>query len=57
MLALLIGLALWRERATIDAGWAAFVFYKLTFVYNWFGWGQFAQSAAQMPLQGTGHLV
>jgi peptidoglycan/LPS O-acetylase OafA/YrhL len=56
-LALLIALSLWRDRATIDARWAEFVFYKLTFVYNLFGWGQFAQSAAQMPLHGTGHVV
>jgi peptidoglycan/LPS O-acetylase OafA/YrhL len=57
MLSLLIALSLWRDRAMIDARWAEFVFYELTFVYNLFGFGQFAQSATQMPLGGTGHLV
>jgi peptidoglycan/LPS O-acetylase OafA/YrhL len=57
MLALLIALSLWRDRATIDLRWAEFVFYKLTFVYNLFGFSQYAPSAALMPLQGTGHLV
>jgi peptidoglycan/LPS O-acetylase OafA/YrhL len=57
MLALLIALSLWRDHATIDQGWAKFIFYKLTFVYNLFGFSQYATSAAEMPLGGTGHLV
>jgi peptidoglycan/LPS O-acetylase OafA/YrhL len=57
MLALLIALSLWRDRASIDLNWAKFVFYKLTFTYNLFGSSHYPQSAAQMPLQGTGNLV
>lgn len=57
MLSLLVALSVWRDHAKIDARWAEFIFYKLTFVYNLFGFSQYAPSAAQMPLEGTGHLV
>jgi peptidoglycan/LPS O-acetylase OafA/YrhL len=57
MLALLIALSLWRDGVSVEPAWAKFVFYKLTFVYNLFGFSHYALSSAQMPLEGTGHLV
>jgi peptidoglycan/LPS O-acetylase OafA/YrhL len=52
-LALLLAASLIREPVTQK--WIEFVFYKLTFVYNWFGTTQLATSTAAMPLRGTGN--
>ncbi len=39
----------------LDANLWEFVFYKITFVYNWFGPPLLAQSMSHMPLSGTGN--
>ncbi len=52
-LALLLGASLLREPVT--SKWLEFVFYKVNFVYNWFGTNQLATSVAAMPLRGTGN--
>jgi peptidoglycan/LPS O-acetylase OafA/YrhL len=41
-------------RDPINAKWAEFVFYKLTFVFHLFGRDHVAAIVRQMPLQGTG---
>jgi peptidoglycan/LPS O-acetylase OafA/YrhL len=51
-MALLLGLSLLRD--PITPKWFEYVFYKVTFVYNWFGVMQ-NYDAAHMPLHGTGH--
>lgn len=50
---LLVSCSLLKDRIT--AKWLEFVFYDLTFVYNFFGPPQLATAAAQMPLAGTGN--
>jgi peptidoglycan/LPS O-acetylase OafA/YrhL len=50
---LLLGASLLRDPVTPK--WLEFVFYKLTFVYNFFGAPQLAQFRQQMPLAGTGN--
>jgi peptidoglycan/LPS O-acetylase OafA/YrhL len=50
---LLISVSLLRDPVT--AKWLEFVFYKFTFVYNFFGPPQLDQFRAAMPLQGTGN--
>ena len=52
-LALLLGASLLRD--PVNAKWLEFVFYKATFVYNWFGETQLATHVKDMPLQGTGN--
>jgi peptidoglycan/LPS O-acetylase OafA/YrhL len=52
-LALLLSASLIREPVT--GQWLEFVFYKLTFVYNWFGTSQLATNVDAMPLRGTGN--
>lgn len=52
-LALLLCASLLREPVT--GKWLEFVFYKLTFVYNWFGASQLATSIDAMPERGTGN--
>lgn len=52
-LALLVGASLVREPVTPK--WLEFVFYKMTFSYNWFGFNQLATSIDSMPLRGTGN--
>ena len=51
-LVLLLGLSAAREPITHK--WLEYVFYKVTFVYNWFGVMQNWDSA-HMPLHGTAH--
>jgi peptidoglycan/LPS O-acetylase OafA/YrhL len=51
-LVLLVSASLLRDK--VDGKWIEFVFYKLTFVYNWFGTQQLA-IADRMPLDGTGN--
>lgn len=50
---LLVSCSLLKDRIT--AKWLEFVFYDVTFVYNFFGPPQLATAAAQMPLAGTGN--
>lgn len=50
---LLLGASLLRDPVTLK--WLEFAFYKLTFVYNFFGPPQLAQFRLQMPLAGTGN--
>lgn len=52
-LAMLLGVSLLRDPVT--GKWLEFVFYKLTFVYNWFGTNQLATSIDAMPERGTGN--
>lgn len=52
-LVLLLCASLIREPVT--GKWLEFVFYKLTFVYNWFGTSQLATNVESMPLRGTGN--
>lgn len=52
-IALLLGASLLRDPVT--SKWVEFAFYKLTFVYNFFGPQQLAQFRLQMPLAGTGN--
>lgn len=42
-------------RDPVTPKWLEFVFYKITFVYNWFGSPQLANFKQQMPLMGTGN--
>jgi peptidoglycan/LPS O-acetylase OafA/YrhL len=50
---LLLGASLLRDPVT--SKWLEFAFYKLTFVYNFFGPTQLADFRQQMPLSGTGN--
>ena len=43
------------HKDVLSGKWLEFVFYKLTFVYNWFGTTQLAEFSQAMPLQGTGN--
>lgn len=52
-IALLVSASLLKDR--IAPKWFEFVFYDVTFVYNFFGPPQMAASAAAMPLAGTGN--
>ncbi len=51
--ALLVCASLLRDPFTLK--WGEFVFYKMTFVYNWFGSSQLAHFRQEMPLAGTGN--
>lgn len=50
---LLMAASLLKEPVT--AKWLEFFFYKITFVYDFFGPPQLDQSQNDMPLDGTGH--
>lgn len=50
---LLISASLLRD--TVTTKWLEVIFYKVTFVYNWFGSSQLASFRQQMPLAGTGN--
>lgn len=52
-LALLLSASLLKDNVTDK--WLEFIFYKTTFVYNWFGTNQLATFRQDMPLQGTGN--
>ena len=52
-LALLVAASLMHD--TITPKWFEFIFYKLTFVYNFYGSPQLAEFKYFMPLQGTGN--
>lgn len=52
-IALLVSVSLLKDRITFK--WFEFVFYDLTFVYNFFGPPQLATAILEMPLAGTGN--
>jgi peptidoglycan/LPS O-acetylase OafA/YrhL len=52
-IALLVSVSLLKDH--IKSKWFEFVFYDLTFVYNFFGSPQMTAALSQMPLQGTGN--
>lgn len=52
-IALLVAVSLLKDRITFK--WFEFVFYDLTFVYNFFGSPQLATAISEMPLTGTGN--
>lgn len=50
---LLVSVSLLKDPVTFK--WFEFIFYDLTFVYNFFGPPQLASAIEQMPLSGTGN--
>ncbi len=52
-IALLVGASLLRDHITPK--WVEFIFYKLTFVYDFFGPSQIAAHVVEMPLGGSGN--
>jgi peptidoglycan/LPS O-acetylase OafA/YrhL len=52
-IALLVSVSLLKDRITFK--WFEFIFYDLTFVYNFFGSPQLATAISEMPLAGTGN--